>query len=304
MGHRRVWVNSLGGEWLNEIEIGRIVRAATEFYQPFDIHRTAFASVNGFVQNVPRYVFAGDQPAAEYAVQTNSVGLDLGMPFGNSAEVRVGPVYTYYKGTPTVALPGFPAIRQTNAGGRLYARWDNLDNAFFPRRGVRANLDVFFGQRTQSLGSGAEEVSNRLARGDLVVNAGIPLTRDSFLNVAAHAGALNRDDPSLVNPFLLGGLFNLSGLRDGQLAGSYLGLGRVVYYYRLTRVPVVGDVFAGGSLETGNTWQQRALVSAGDLVTAGSVFVAADTALGPLYFAYGRATGGASSFYLYLGRPR
>jgi len=305
MGHRRVWVNRLGAEWLNEIELGRIARLATEFYQPFDIDRTAFGSAHGFVQNIPRYVFSGSQRVAEYAVQTNSAGVDLGMPFRNAGELRVGPVYTYYRGTPTVALPGFPTIRQTDAGARLFARWDNLDNAFFPRQGVRASLDAFYGQRTQQVGSGTEEVSNRLARGDLVVNAGVPLTQVSFLNIAAHAGAQNRDDPSLVNPFLLGGLFNLSGLRDGQLAGSYLGFGRVVYYHRIGKLPFVGgDVFAGGSAEAGNTWLQRASVSASDLIMAGSVFVAADTFLGPFYFAYGRATGGASSFYLVLGRPQ
>ena len=227
MGHRRVWVDSLGAEWLNEIELGRIVRAATEFYQPLDIDRTAFASaLRRASRTSPRYVFNGSQRVAEYAVQTNSVGIDLGIPFRNAGEMRVGPrvhvLPRHADDRPSRASR--PRARPTPARA-LLARWDNLDNAFFPRHGVRANLDVFYGQRTQRLGSGTEEVSNRLARGDLGVNAGIPLTQDSFLNVAARAGALNRDDPSLVNPFLLGGLFNLSGLRDGQLAGSYLGFG-------------------------------------------------------------------------------
>src|SRR6202040_1627763 len=31
-GFRRVWVNSLGAQWSNELEVGRISRAATEFY--------------------------------------------------------------------------------------------------------------------------------------------------------------------------------------------------------------------------------------------------------------------------------
>jgi NTE family protein len=53
----------------------------------------------------------------------------------------------------------------------------------------------------------------------------------------------------------------------------------------------------------GNVWQQRNDVSASGLLTAGSVFVAADTWVGPFYFAYGRTSGGQSSFYLYLGRP-
>ena len=303
-GLRRVWVNSLGAQWMNELEIGRVLRAATEFYQPLDIRDSAFVSAYGSLQNVPRYVFSGSQRVAEYAVQTNSAGLDVGAPFRGFGEIRVGPVYTYYRGSPTIALPGFPTTRQTDAGVRLLARWDNLDNAFFPRRGARADLDVFYGERTQRLGSDPDQVSKRLGRADFRGDVGFEFDSDNFVNVAARVGALSRDDPSLVNPFLLGGFLNLSGLRNTQLAGSYLALGRVVYFHRLARVPYIGgSVFAGGSLETGNTWQQRDAVSASDLIAAGSVFLAADTFLGPFYFAYGRATGGASSFYLLLGRP-
>ena len=86
-------------------------------------------------------------------MQTNGIGVDLGVPFRNAGEIRVGPMYTFYKGAPTVAVPGFATARQTDAGVRMLARWDNLDNAFFPRQGVRASLDVFYGQRTQRLGS-------------------------------------------------------------------------------------------------------------------------------------------------------
>ena len=305
MGHRRVWVNSLGGEWLNELEFGRISRAATEFYQPLDIRRSTFLSAYGSAQNAPRYVFSGSQRIAEYSVETNTAGFDFGVPLQNAGELRLGPSYTFYKGSPTVAVPGFETARQTDAGLRLLARWDNLDNTFFPRQGLRANFNAFYGQRTQRLGDSPEEISKRLARGEALVNAGIPFIGDGFFNVAAHAGALNRDDPSLVNPFLLGGFLNLSGLRNGQLAGSYLGFARAVYYHPIARIPLIGGtVFAGGSLEAGNVWQQRSSVSSSDLLKAGSVFLAADTFVGPFYFAYGRATGGASSFYVYLGRPQ
>ena len=34
-----------------------------------------------------------------------------------------------------------------------------------------------------------------------------------------------------------------------------------------------------------------------------SLFVAADTTVGPLYFALGRGSGGANAVYLLLGRP-
>src|SRR4029453_9659799 len=114
-----------------------------------------------------------------------------------------------------------------------------------------------YGDRKQQIGSDAAEVSRRLGRGEPFANGAIPLGTDDFVNIAGRAGGVSRDDPSVVNPFLLGGFLNLSGLRIQQLAGSYVGFGRIVYYHRLATIPWLGgDVFAGGSLETGNTWQQ------------------------------------------------
>jgi NTE family protein len=303
-GLKRVWVDSLGAQLLAELELGRIVGARGQFYQPLDDRETFFVSAQGSLENAPRYVFSGSDRVAEYEIETNSGGVDAGLRIGDGGQLRFGPIYTYYKGTPTVALPGFPVARETDAGVRALARWDNLDNAFFPRSGVHADLDLFYGNRTQRLGSDTPEVSKRIGRGELAANAGVGFTTDDFVNVAGRFGGLSRDDPSLVNPFLLGGFLNLSGLRNQQLAGSYVGFGRVVYYHRLLTAPWLGGgVFAGGSLEAGNAWQQRSAVSANDLVAAGSAFIAADTFLGPLYFAYGRASGGAASFYLLLGRP-
>ncbi len=303
-GFRRVWIDSLGAQLLAELELGRIARASAQFYQPLDFRETLFVAAQGSLQNAPRYIFSDSQRVAEYAVEANNAEVDIGMRVGTGGQIRLGPSYTYYKGAPTIALPGFPVAWQTDAGVRLSAQWDNLDNAFFPRDGVHADLDLFYGDRTQRLGSDPSEENKRLGRGEFFGNAGIGFGAADFINVAARAGALSHDDPSLVNPFLLGGFLNLSGLRNQQLAGSYVGFGRIVYYHQLAAVPWLGGgVFAGGSLEAGNAWQQRSAVSSGDLVKAGSAFLAADTFFGPFYFAYGRASGGASSFYLLLGRP-
>ena len=303
-GAKQTWVNSLGAQWLNEVEVGRISRIATEFYQPFNVEQDVFGSGYAAAQNVPRYVFSGSQRVAEYRVETNVAGLDVGIPVLRQGELRAGAVYTYYKGSPTIAIEGFDTVRQTDAGARLLARWDSRDNAFFPHRGADIDLDLFYGNETQQVGSGPEQSYDRIGRGTLYANAGVPIDTDNFVNVAVRAGALSRDIPSIVNPYLLGGLLNLSGLRYQQLEGSYLGFGRAVFYHRLAQVPYIGgNVYAGGSIEAGNTWQQRADVNSGNLITAGSVFLAADTFLGPFYVGYGRASGGASSFYLLLGRP-
>jgi NTE family protein len=303
-GAKRTWVNSLGAQWLNELELGRISRIATEFYQPFNVEQDVFGSAYASAQGVPRYVFSGDQRVAEYRVETNTVGLDLGIPVQRQGELRAGLVYTYYKGSPTIAIPAFYTLRQTDAGGRLLARWDNRDTPFFPQRGAEVVLDAFYGTETQRLGDAPEQTYGNLARTTLYANVAVPIDANDFLNVAVRGGALSRDVPSIVNPYLLGGFLNLSGLRYQQLEGSYLAFGRVVYYHNLGRVPYIGgNTYVGGSLEAGNTWQTRGEASASDLITAGSLFLGADTFLGPFYFAYGRASTGASSFYILLGKP-
>jgi NTE family protein len=62
------------------------------------------------------------------------------------------------------------------------------------------------------------------------------------------------------------------------------------------------DLYVGGSLEAGGLWEQASRVSLDEADLAGSVFVGADTLLGPVYVAYGRTSAGQDAWYLYVGR--
>jgi NTE family protein len=77
----------------------------------------------------------------------------------------------------------------------------------------------------------------------------------------------------------------------------------VIYYRSLRTVFDRYRLFAGGSLETGNTWEDEADISLDSLLWGGSVFVAAESPLGALYFGYGRTEAGEDSLYLFVGRP-
>jgi NTE family protein len=111
--------------------------------------------------------------------------------------------------------------------------------------------------------------------------------------------------PNTLTNLTLGGLFRLSGLKTDQLRGTEVLFGRFLYSYRLTRLPSIlgGSVYAGASAEAGNVWTVGQTASLSDLRYSGSVYFGADTFAGPFYLAYGRSTGGAYSFYMYLGRP-
>ena len=45
------------------------------------------------------------EPIVELAAPEGFAGFDVGAAIGDGGQIRFGPIYTYYKGTPTVALP-------------------------------------------------------------------------------------------------------------------------------------------------------------------------------------------------------
>ena len=61
-------------------------------------------------------------------------------------------------------------------------------------------------------------------------------------------------------------------------------------------------MYVGASIEAGNAWQTRAEIGIDSLIHAGSVFIGADTYIGPVYIAYGFNSEGRQSSYLFLGR--
>lgn len=300
-GHKRVWINSLGGEWTNEIVLGSTRRYATEFYQPLTLGTGLFASAYGMVQRSPEFIFDGETRLAEYDVLYETAGLDLGAQVGTSGEIRGGFKWTHYRGDPTIGDAAFPTIRTTETGARLVMRWDTLDHPYFPRNGVRATGEVFYGnRRTELLNLVLEDNSSRSS---LIVDGAWAPGKDWFLNFQGRAGGITKSHAdNVIEDFNLGGFLQLSGLRTNQLSGNYLAFARAVGYYQVATVPIVGRaVYVGASIETGNTWESTSQISP-NLRTSGAVFLAADTWLGPFYIGWGISSGGQRSYYLYLGR--
>jgi NTE family protein len=103
--------------------------------------------------------------------------------------------------------------------------------------------------------------------------------------------------------FPLGGFLRLSGLERGQISGPHAALARLIYYRQLNSPAglVQFPVYLGGSIEAGNTWQDRHDVSVDSMLINGSLFFGLDTPIGPFYLAVGIAENGSTRFYLFLG---
>ncbi len=112
-------------------------------------------------------------------------------------------------------------------------------------------------------------------------------------------------EPTLdyINLFKLGGLGRLSGLGTNELLGEKLALARLLYYYRLTGFRAAGfsvQIYTGTSIEAGNVYSIDQPITGSSLLTGWSLFVGANTPIGPLFLGYGR-TEGRDRFYLNIG---
>ncbi|MDQ7043654.1 MAG: hypothetical protein Q9M34_09035, partial [Sulfurimonas sp.] len=103
----------------------------------------------------------------------------------------------------------------------------------------------------------------------------------------------------------LGGLFNLSGYAPYSFNGDNMALAVLRYTYEIKDGGFFGTLnaplYAGFSVEMGNTWNKNDDVNYEMMKKSATIYIAADTVLGPLYLAFGSSADGETSGYLYLG---
>jgi NTE family protein len=96
----------------------------------------------------------------------------------------------------------------------------------------------------------------------------------------------------------------MTAYQPGQLRGNHGGTLGLMYYYRLggLRLLTQTPFYIGGVLEVGKVWNHRSDASFHDLHNSASIFLGADTFLGPVYLGYGVGDDGNSAAFLYIGQ--
>ena len=291
-------MNALRGEWKTQIEVGLSDYLTTQWYQPLDYAGRFFVMPAAGIQRQPFNLFIDQTAIGRYLVDDVFVGLDGGISFGPLGQLAVGLRRDWYKYKENISA--FPVPDSTQNQTALIARlnFDQRDQVAFPRSGWVANTQF------TSAGSalGGDWSFNRLTAGGGWAKS---LSEWTLLLSANGTTKIGKNQLPFVEAGFLGGFLNLSGLQPLELWGNYAAIGRIIVYKRLVQLPsLVGTgVYLGGSLESGNAWMTSSDIRWNNLRYAGSLFIGADTLLGPLYFSYGMADGGNHSFYLALGLP-
>ena len=294
--YRKSWLNRLGAEWTTQVQIGQDTHLATEFYQPLNEAGKWFVAPSAYIGQQTRGVFVGEEEIADYRVSVTQGGLDGGAVLGTWGQLRAGYVMSRVYARVDTGSPLLPSVRETTAGLRAGLFIDQTDHAFFPRAGYGLVGAAYFAM--DSLGS---EVSyNRLEASGRAIKSWGPHT----LNAAAKGGSSLGSDMPAYESFTLGGPLHLSAYRINEFSGRQYAFGRLMYYNRALPLPdLLGSgVYVGASAEVGRITDRVDDLPTPGTVWSSSLFLGADTALGPAYLGVGVGSG-RWSLYLLLGVP-
>jgi len=297
--HRRTWVNSLGGEWRNDLQFGRTNLIATSFYQPLQAGGSGLF-IEPRIQFDRRTfdLFQGEQRVATFDTHGPTAVMDVGAQFTRYGETRLGLVYSRSYNSLDTGPPAFAPSPEpvTNAGVRWSTLVDQLDNVNFPQAGYAANLEVL--SSLSALGS--DTTFTRLESGGVAAKSFGDHIWQLGYRYGTRVGS-NRLPPERM--FQWGGFLQQSGYPTGALIGENLGFARLVYTNRLVRWSLLEGIYAGASLEVGRVGKPLLPDNEQGLLRSAALFLGVDTPIGPLYLGYGHANHGFNAFYLFLGRP-
>ncbi len=305
LSHNHHWLTENGTEWRNFVQVGERPAIFSEIYHPLwrniDDSSDWFTAAYLAGDRQHRTAYAADgTEVAQFLRSTGQLGLDFGLPFSRLGELRAGFVHLTTSTTPTLLSPAWTGPTQAQVwqedGLRVRGVLDQLDYVNFPSSGYRLEGESVVGTRRL-------QRSEHMARGSVEGTVVDSFGRSTF---ELH-GAVKMSDENAqlaVDQYTLGGFQQLSGYRPDQLSGNAVLFGRLNWYMRLSQTPVFArGFFLGASLEAGNAWDERSQMSLAHLRGGGSLYLGADTGIGPMYLGLTYAPRGELGVALFIGRP-
>ena len=311
--HNRHWLDAAGSEWRNIVRLGSSPLFGTELYRPMSWQLPD--GLSGFVaasavSKVQTFDYYRNSSSAEDArVQRSEMGLmlDAGFNWRELGELRLGYQEQSRSDAPSLATPDYRLYRGAEnltekwheRGWRLNAVFDQMDHAYFPTSGWRVDGQYFVGH---SKPRGGTDTPNGFIKTFEMQAQGVRSWGRHILEVYGRVGLSEGAQPS-VPRFGLGGFQQLSGYLPYQISGPQVGLLRLDYRVRLADMPLTRGLYLGASGEVGNAWERARDLMHGGKKTGMSLYLGADTALGPVYLAVVNSPQVGSTVMLFVGRP-
>ena len=286
-------LNDLAGEFRATAGIGSEPELSAEIYQPLNVNLDFFVSAKAGLHTTVFPNTINNKVDSIERFHRTFLDLSTGKIFDQTTRLNFG--YFYSDGY-TDTISGNSLFSDGDfREGLLYASvfHDSLDNLSFPNTGLFGGL----GFKASQEKLGADEDYEQI---QLMLSGAGTYRRYTVFTRAILETTINEDAPFNAL-FRRGGFLELSGSLDRELAGQNFGLLEVAFYKRLGNITFL-PIYTGFSVETGNVWNRLSDISAENTILAGSIFIGADTFIGPLYLAFGFNDDGQQALYFNLGQ--
>lgn len=291
-GYTKMPINRLNGEWRTIFSLGEEPGIETDLYQPLAIGSPWFIEPSAFAINNKYNVLVNDNIIAETSVIRVGAAIALGREFNSLGNIRLG--LRRYTGRTEITIGDPDLPEQDIDAGEIYldARYDSLDDLFFPRRGWKGDFG-WLGSRTQlGADSDFDQATLRV------------LTAKTWGRHTLHLGGrimttYNGEAP-IQSYFRLGGMFTLPGYSENELAGQNAMLLKAGYL-RATKPLLSMPTYLGATLQYGDVFQDNDDIELSDMKVAAAVYLGLQSVIGPLYIGYGLADSGERRVYFTIG---
>ena len=295
VAYTRNALNSLGGELRVVGSMGREGEISFDFYQPIDLEANWFVEPQVYWRQQTYNLWQEDTNIAR--LEISGLGLEFGIGRNLSTTDRLRLDYEFARGNADVITGdlGFPIDDRIKIGElRLRYEHDSLSSIWFPTSGMLHQFEYLYASDDLGASSIYQQV---------LANGTLSFSRDkNSVSFNYDTGYSFNDKAPLERWFRLGGFGRLSGLAPDQLAGRHSALVNLTYYRRLNNMDIF-KTYAGFTLEAGNVWEFSDEIGFDDLRYGASLFLGAETPIGPVYFAVGHSDNGDNAVYFYVGNP-
>ena len=300
--HTRTWVNPLGGEWRNEVQLGYENLLSSSFYQPLDAGQKLFVEPRLMLTQTREDLFIDGERLSTYDFSDVAGGLDVGVNMGSHAQARLGYLYTRRRVDLDTGSPLLPEGDADDAGLVFVATYDSRDTPFNPTRGLAMAVEYL--RSDDALGS-----DRNWEKAEMGVGMAVPVRSDVVWLTLAGGSDLGSDLPA-DRLFMLGGPSSFPGYELGELRAPDYWSVSGSYLWKLTDIMSIRGqaLYAGVRLQAARVYDRLdgrlgQVPDDDGEIYGGSVYLTGRTMVGPLTLGLGSTTGDSWSLWFAVGRP-
>lgn len=286
-------LNSLAGEFRSSAGLGSEPSINAEIYQPLNVDLDLFVSAKTGIETVIFPNTVNNNILSIERFERKYINLSAGRIFKQTTEFRLG---LRHNDGRTETISGTPLLSNGEfKEGFFYSRLfhDSLDNLSFPNSGFFGGISYRANNEDLGADSNYEQIQ-------LMLSGAGTYKRYTVFSRAILETTINENAPFNAL-YRRGGFLELSGTLERELAGQHFGLIEAAFYRRLGNITFL-PIYSGFSVEAGNAWNRYEDINSDNLTFAGSIFIGADTFIGPLYLAIGATDNGDQALYFNLGQ--